>query len=288
MNWHKKERYFVAEVSSNHYQDLQRCFEFIDVASEIGCAAVKFQLFKVKKLFAPEVFIAKPQVKEREKWELPVAFLPELAQRCREKNIHFAVTPFYLKAVEELEPYVDFYKIASYELLWLDLLKACAQTQKPVVISTGMAEMDEIRQAVDTLRRAGCKDLTVLHCTSAYPTPPEECNLAAIQTLRNALGCDIGWSDHSVSPAVIHRAIDRWDAQFIEFHLDLDGKGAEYAQGHCWLPHQIQTAIRSTEEGQSADGNGIKVPVPSEQSDRVWRADPTDGLRPLKEIRQNL
>lgn len=288
MSWFNPQPYFTSEVSSNHYQDINRCFEFIDVSSEIGCAAVKFQLFKARELFSPEVFRARPEVKEREKWELPVSFLPDLSARCKEKNIHFSMTPFYLKAVEELEPYVDFYKVASYELLWHDLLKECAATGKPLVISTGMAEMDEIKAAVDVIMEAGCQELLVLHCTSAYPTPPEECNLAAIKTLRDALGCDIGWSDHSRTPGVIHRAIDHWGAKFVEFHLDLDGQGAEYKTGHCWLPDEIGAVIKSTSLGLNADGDGHKAPVASELPDRVWRADPTDGLRPLKSIRNNL
>ena len=99
-------------------------------------------------------------------------------------------------------------------------------------------------------------------------------------------GCEVGWSDHTVEPAVIHRAIHRWGARIIEFHLDLDGKGEEFEAGHCWLPDQIAAVIRDVKKGFEADGNGIKEPVPSELSDRMWRADPSDGLRPLKGIRE--
>src|SRR5690606_10739479 len=126
--------------------------------------------------------------------------------------IQFSVTPFYLDAVEELRPHVDFYKVASYELLWHDLLRTCARTGKPVVLSTGMATMDEIAAAVAATREAGCTDLTLLHCTSSYPTPAGQCNLAAIQTLRETFGCKVGWSDHSVDPGVVSRAIHRWGA----------------------------------------------------------------------------
>jgi sialic acid synthase SpsE len=125
----------------------------------------------------------------------------------------------------------------------------------------------------------------LLHCTSAYPTPYAEANLAAIETIRQATGCEVGWSDHTVEPAVIHRAIHHWDAKVIEFHLDLDGNGEEYVAGHCWLPEQIGTVITDVGKGFIADGNGVKEPVPSELSDRLWRADPADGLRPLKELR---
>lgn len=276
--------HFIAEVSSNHSRDLDRCFEFIQRSADAGCSSVKFQLFRIDELFAHGALPAREMARRRN-WELPFEFLPKLAQRCREVGIQFACTPFYLDAVSELEPYVDFYKIASYELLWDALLIACAKTGKPVILSTGMALMDEIQHAVAVLRNNGCTSLTLLHCTSAYPTPYAEANLAAIETIRQATGCEVGWSDHTVEPAVIHRAIHHWDAKVIEFHLDLDGNGEEYVAGHCWLPEQIGTVITDVGKGFIADGNGVKEPVPSELSDRLWRADPADGLRPLKELR---
>lgn len=279
---------FISEVSSNHAQNLQRSFDFIDRSADAGCAAVKFQLFKVESLFSSEALQAKPDLLKRKDWELPLDFLPKLAERCRRRGIQFSCTPFYLDAVRELEPSVDFYKIASYELMWDDLLAACARTGKPVILSTGMANMSEILHAVDVLRANGCAHPTLLHCTSAYPTPYAEANLAAIETLRNQTGCEVGWSDHTVEPAVIHRAIDRWGATVIEFHLDLDGEGEEYAAGHCWLPDQIGAVIQDVRKGLAADGQGVKEPVPSELPDRAWRADPSDGLRPLKSTRKTL
>lgn len=277
---------FVAEVSSNHQRDLARSLAFVDTAAAVGCDGVKFQLFKIDQLFAPEILARSEEHRRRRAWELPVEFLPSLAARCRQHNILFGCTPFYLEAVEELRPYVDFYKIASYELLWSDLLAACAGTGKPVALSTGMATLEEVQTAVTLLRQAGCQDLTLLHCVSGYPTPPEQCNLAAIETLRRACACNVGWSDHSASPAVIYRAVHRWQASMVEFHLDLDGTGDEYRTGHCWLPDQIAPVIRAIRLGLAADGDGQKVPLPSELSDRDWRADPSDGLRPMKWLRQ--
>ena len=276
---------FIAEVSSNHHCDLSRSFDFIDTAADAGCSAVKFQLFKIDQLFSPEVLARSESHRKRKEWELPLEFVPELAKRCSDVGVEFSCTPFYLDAVNELKPYVAFYKIASYELLWDDLLAACARTGKPIILSTGMALLGEIQHAVEVLRKNGCPSPTLLHCTSAYPTPYTEANLAAIETIRQATGCEVGWSDHTVEPAVIHRAIHHWGAKVIEFHLDLDGKGEEYASGHCWLPDQIGAVIQDVNKAFLADGNGIKEPVPSELADRLWRADPSDGLRPLKELR---
>ncbi len=278
--------FFIAEVSSNHSQDIDRAIEFIDSASKIGCNAVKFQLFKVNKLFAPEILQKSEQHRDREKWELPLEFLPIISNVCKEKNIQFGCSPFYIEAVNELEPYIDFYKIASYELLWDDLLVACASKRKPVIISTGMANLDEIKHAVKTLRNNNCEPI-VLHCTSAYPTPYKEANLSALETIRKSIGCEVGWSDHTVEPGIIHRAINKWGAKVIEFHMDLEGKGEEFDSGHCWLPDQIGPVINEIRRGEFGDGNGIKEPAPSEISDRLWRTDPSDGLRPFKSIRNS-
>jgi len=277
---------FIAEVSSNHNRDLERSKRFIKTAADIGCDGVKFQLFKIDKLFAPEILKKSEKLRKRKIWELPVEFVPELASFAHEIGIKFSCTPFYLKAVDELEPYVDSYKIASYELLWDNLLEKVARTKKPVVLSTGMTYMDEVKKAVEILRNSGCKDLTILHCVSGYPTPPNEANLSAINILRQELKCNVGWSDHSVNPGVIHRAIHKWGANMIEFHLDLEGKGKEYKTGHCWLLKDIKNVIKAVQYAFEADGTGEKKPTPSEISDRDWRADPKDGLRPLRIVRK--
>ncbi|MEJ1968013.1 MAG: N-acetylneuraminate synthase family protein [Rhizomicrobium sp.] len=276
---------FIAEASSNHDRDLVRALAFVDAAAAAGCDAVKFQLFKIDRMFAPEILCRSAKHRARKQWELPFSHLAPLAARCALRGVQFSCTPFYIEAVEELRPYVAFYKIASYELLVVPLLEACARTGKPVVLSTGMATMEEIAGAANTLKRAGASDITLLHCVSAYPTPAAEANLSAIAAIRDATGCKVGWSDHTRRPAVIERAVHRWGAACVEFHLDLDGDGAEYAAGHCWLPGEIAPVIARIRESAVADGTGFKGPQPSELADRDWRADPRDGMRPLRHIR---
>lgn len=276
---------FIAEVSSNHNRNINRSLAFIEKAAEIGCSAVKFQLFRIEELFASEILAKSKEHSDRKKWELPPDYLPIISDRCHELGIQFACTPFYIDAVNELYPFIDIYKIASYELLWDDLLNACANTGKPVILSTGMATLDEVHHAVNELRRSGCKNLTLLHCSSSYPTPASDCNLAAIETLRNTFFCSSGWSDHSVNPGVIYRAVHRWNASIVEFHMDLDGTGEEFKLGHCWLPNNIKSVIDCIRTGLLADGSGEKIPANSEISEREWRADPSDGLRPLLKTR---
>jgi sialic acid synthase SpsE len=278
---------FIAEVSSNHARSLDRCLEFVDTAARIGCDAVKFQLFRIDELFAPEILMRSETHRQRKDWELPTEFLAPIADHCQRRNVEFTCTPFSLRAVEDLRPFVKRYKIASYELTWPALTEACAKTDKPLILSTGMAMPEEIAAAVTTFRRAGGKDLTLLHCVSGYPHPCEDANLAAIETLRRENHCPVGWSDHSALPGVIQRAIHRWGAAVVEFHLDLDGTGDEFKTGHCWLPETIGRVIAEIRDGLRADGTGVKRPMPAEIADRDWRADPSDGLRPLKALRAN-
>jgi len=278
---------FIAEASSNHGRDLARALSFVDAAADARCDAVKFQLFKIDRMFAPEILAQSAPHRARKDWELPLAHLASLAEHCARRNIAFSCTPFYVEAVEELRPFVDFYKIASYELLVAPLLEACAKTGKPIVLSTGMATLDEITKAVECLKSAGAQDITLLHCVSAYPTPPDQANLSAIASIQAATGVPVGWSDHTRKPSVIERAVHRWNAPVIEFHLDIDGVGAEYAAGHCWLPQEIAPVIARIREAVTADGTGFKTPQPAEADDRDWRADPADGMRPLRHIRQS-
>lgn len=279
--------HFIAEVSSNHSRNLERCLAFVDAAADAGCDAVKFQLFRVEKLFAHEILARSKKHRERKFWELPAEFISPIAARCNEKNIDFCCTPFDLDAVRLLAPYVKCYKIASYELLWKPLLRACAATGKPIILSTGMANIDECREAVKTVVEAGCKDITLLHCVSHYPALPEEANLGCLRTLQTTCSCRVGWSDHTVNPGVILNAVFGYGASVVEFHLDLDGRGAEFSAGHCWLPAEIARVIQATRDGESARGNGIKTFSPSETDERLWRADPEDGLRPFKEVRSH-
>ena len=282
-----KKVYIVSEVSSNHSRDINRAKKFIEISKQVGCDAVKFQLFKVDKLFAPEILAKSKEHRKRKEWELPVEFLPELSSYAHSLNMAFSCTPFYLEAVKELEPFVDFYKIASYELLWDELIIECAKTGKELVLSTGMATLGEIEHAIDIYKKHSDAKLTLLHAISGYPTPIKEANVSAIKTLREAFKCDVGLSDHSVSTAVLLRAVFKYDATMIEFHLDIDGKGEEFKPGHCWLPNDIKNSIRLINEGYLADGDGIKKPAQSELADRMWRADPADGLRPFKTIRES-
>jgi sialic acid synthase SpsE len=273
----------IAEIGSNHNRDLARARELIDASADVGCGAAKLQVFRVEDLFAPAVLERRADLRARREWEFPMELLDPIADRCRARGLALGATPFGLWAVEPLAARVDFLKVASYELLWHELIRACAATGLPLIVSTGMATVDEVEAALQAARDAGARELTLLHCVSGYPTPPEQANLAAIATLRERTGCPVGWSDHTGSAGVVQRAIRRWGATDVEIHVDLDGAGRE-AGPHNWTPAAVG-ALGEAEEAAEADGDGRKVPMPVEEPDVAWRADPADGLRPLRSVR---
>lgn len=282
----------IAEISSNHNRDLARALKLIETAAEVGCQAVKFQLFKLDQLFAPWALHKKPELRARKEWELPVSWLPTLSRTAHDCGLEFACTPFYPAAIEELYDHVDFYKISSYQVLQHNFLRQVAQTGKPVVLSTGMATLPEITRAVDALCGGNCMDITLLHCVSAYPAPPSECNLATIGALREMFRPNysvrhIGWSDHSNSVPVVMQAVLGQQADVIELHFDLaDQDGVETQMGHCWTPEEVKYLQGWLQRATSAVGFPGKFINASEYHERMWRSDPYDGLRPLLETRK--
>jgi sialic acid synthase SpsE len=285
---------FIAEVCSNHNNDLTRALALIDTAADLGCTAVKFQLFRLDKLYTPEALNHSnyyQMLQDRRAWELPLEWLPSLANHCRQRGIRFGCTHFYLDAVDELLPYVDFYKVASYNLLDIGLLTKVAQTGKPIMLSTGMATVSEIADAVKILD--SCQSVALLHCVSTYPTPLSECQPLAIKYLyRYMVGHPqwrVGWSDHTVKPGAIYHFTLASNVRVVEFHLDLDGKGNEYGLGHCWLPGGIGPVIEAVKDAISVMADPPTGDFSeAEEKERLWRADPGDGLRPLREMRKRL
>lgn len=269
---------FIADIGSNHNGDFNRCIELIDKAKWAGCWGVKFQVFRGNELYAD-----KNKAKEAEKSALPSHFIPDLSAHAITAGLEFGATPFSISAAISIQRYSTFVKISSFDLLRLDLIKRCAEMHLPIIISTGMASPLEVKKAIDTCRGVGNCDITLLHCISRYPAMPEDCGLTEIKTMgAHYLNCDIGWSDHTAEPGVIHQAIFQ-GARVIEFHLDLDGTGWEAEHGHCWMPSEIKRVIYDSKVAYKAGLNADAFFTTD--GERQQRADPEDGLRPMKEVR---
>ena len=280
---------FITEVCSNHNGSLKRALKFIDFAKKNKFYAVKFQLFKINKLYSSDAKKIYKIAKKKQIRELPKNFIPKLFKYCKKKKIKFSCTPFDIESVKYLKKYVDFYKISSYEMSWPLMLKECAKTNKPVVLSTGMANFKEVKRSVKILKKFNCKKIILLHCVSSYPANVNMCNLNSINFLKKKFRYQVGWSDHTVNELLVYSAVKNHDADYVELHVDIDGKGWENKGGkHCWLPNKVEKLMNYLNNENKIDGLYNKKPSSIEIKERKLRADPIDGLRPIKKYRKGM
>jgi N,N'-diacetyllegionaminate synthase len=194
--------FLIAEIGANHEGDIQVAKQMVREAARAGADAVKFQTYKAEKI----VSRAETQrFAHFQRLSLSDSAFAELAAEARENNVLFMSTPFDLDAVEFLDPLVPAFKIASGDLTFVPLLESVAAKGKPIVLSTGMASLEEIRSALDTIQCAGeysreemRERVVLLHCVTSYPTAPEEANLRAIGRLREEFNLPVGYSDHTL------------------------------------------------------------------------------------------
>jgi pseudaminic acid synthase len=225
--------FIVAELSANHNQSLQRALAIVDAAADAGVHAVKIQTYTADSmtldLDQKEFFISDPQSPWRGKSlhrlyqeaHTPFEWHKPIFERCRERHLIAFSTPFDEAGVDFLESLeVPCYKIASFENTDLPLIRKVAQTGKPLIISTGMATMAELAETVQAARDAGCRDLMMLKCTSAYPAAPEDCNLHTIAHMRERFQCPVGLSDHTLGIGVAVASV-ALGAALIEKHFTL-------------------------------------------------------------------
>lgn len=224
--------YIIAELSANHNGDIDRAFKILDMAKECGADAVKIQTYTQDTLTIDcdkEEFRIKGGLWDNRtlydlytEAHLPWAWHALLFKRAKELGITIFSSPFDTTAVDMLEDLgAPAYKIASFEAIDLPLIKYVAKTGKPLIISTGMADEEEIQAAVDTARHAGCKELALLHCVSGYPAPSEDYNLATLADMYKRFDVLVGLSDHTVENTTSITAV-ALGACLIEKHVTLD------------------------------------------------------------------
>ena len=259
---------FIADIGSNHNRDLDRIYCLIKTAKEVGCWAVKFQLFRPDDLYRE---LTPDRQAELELASLPWDFIRRISYLCKYYDLKFGCTPFSIEAVNYLAPYVDYFKISSYEILRLDLIRECAKYGKPIHISTGMATIIEIRDAMRATNRVA--GIELYHCRADYPTKYYNCVLHYLDSyLYN------GWSDHSCEEGVIYQAVAK-GIEHVEFHIDLeDMAGNESQHGHVWPPSKIKHVIQTAQIMDEADASCDYEMITEEE--RNQRADPLDGKRP--------
>lgn len=273
-----KKVFIIVEAGVNHNGSVELAKKMINVASACGADAVKFQTFKSElgiSKFAPKAEYQKRSTGNNEtqlemvrKLELDEEAHRELIAHCRKKHIKFMSTPFDNESVEMLQRLrLDIFKISSGEITRLPLLRKIGSLGKKVILSTGMADLKEIRDAVDILIKSGTKasSITLLHCNTEYPTPMEDANLKAIPTIAATFpGIQVGYSDHTmgIEAAIAAVAIG---AVVIEKHFTLDRKMKGPDHQASLEPDELKAMIRSIRNIEKALGDGIKRPSASEQ-----------------------
>ena len=259
------EPFIVAEVSANHNGDIECAKNTISEAKRCGADAVKLQTYTPDTMTINsknEDFIIKDGLWEgRNLYELyqeaytPFDWHEELYDFANDQDIICFSTPFDESAVELLESLDNpIYKVASFEVTDLFLLKTIAATKKPVIMSTGMANIEEIEEAVETLRMNGTTELAILHCVSGYPTEPKDANLKTIADLSERFECEVGLSDHTLSNACAISSISM-GASIIEKHFIIDRSLGGPDSSFSIEPDQLKNLKISTTEAWEAIGN---------------------------------
>ena len=267
----------IAEVGSNHNQDFDIATKLIGVAADAGADAVKFQTYSADTLYSkrtPEFSYLEGQDVHGliKSIELPRDWQQELAEYADKKGITFLSTPFDYAAVDELDEIgVPAFKFASFEITDLELLKYAASKQKKMIISTGMADLDEIEDAINTVRSVGNDDIILLHCNSLYPTPPEVVNLRAIATMREAFNLPVGFSDHTLGIHISLAAV-AMGACVIEKHFTLDRSLPGPDHSFAIEPDELKEMVRCVREIDKAKGNGIKMRSELEDEEMYLKA----------------
>jgi N-acetylneuraminate synthase len=268
--------YFIAEAGSNHDLKLDQAKQLVDVAAEAGADAVKFQTFKADRLY-PRSAGATDYLGDARtiheiirSLEMPLDWIPILAEHARARGLDFISTPFDLEAVAALVPHVPALKVASYEMTYHGLVQQCARTGKPLIVSTGTARLDEVREMLLAARHAGCRDIVVLQCTAKYPAPLSALNLRAMRTMAHDLDVLVGLSDHSREPLPGPMAAVAMGACVIEKHFTLSNQLPGPDHVYALEPGELAEVVRQVRAVERALGNGIKEPQPEEMELRAF------------------
>lgn len=264
----------IAEAGVNHNGNLERAKAMVTAAAEAGADIVKFQGFTAEGIVAAGAATADYQAKNTgartqmellRDLELSLEGMAEIAACCKQAGIEFLCTPFDIGMTGPLIGMgMKRIKVASGELTNHPALRHFAGFGLPVILSTGMAELAEVTAAVDVLKQAGCNDLLIMQCTSLYPAPAPTLNLRAIVTLREAFGCAVGFSDHSLGD---HAAIASvaLGASMIEKHFTLDRRLPGPDHLASLEPAELALMINRLRETADALGDGVKTPTPEER-----------------------
>lgn len=274
--------FVIAELSGNHLGSLESALRIVDHAATAGASAIKLQHYRPETITVrsslPEFALASGSIWDgRQLFDLyaeamtPWEWTGPLVERAREHGLEWFSSPFDPTAVDFLESFdPPAYKIASFELVDLPLIRLVGATGRPVVMSTGMASLQEIDDAVEAVKASGCRELILLRCNSAYPAEPAEMGLVSIEFLRERYECQVGLSDHTLdtTSAIVAVALG---ATVIEKHLtESRGRGGPDA-AFSLEPNEFEGLVKSAETARQARGTVRFGPTEREKSSLVFR-----------------
>lgn len=278
-----KKPFIVAEMSGNHNHSLKRALEIVEAAAAAGAEAIKLQTYTADTITLDvedgDFFIDDEDNlwRGRSLYDLykeaytPWEWHEPIFKRCRELGLIAFSTPFDETAVDFLETLdVPCYKIASFELIDLPLIRKVAATGKPMIISTGMASVAEIDETVRGAKEAGCKDIILLKCTSSYPASPEDSNLLTIPHMQKLFNCPIGLSDHTMGIGAAVAAI-ALGACFIEKHFTLSRADGGVDSAFSMEPEEMRQLVIETERAWQALGQISYSPGEQESKSLKFR-----------------
>jgi N-acetylneuraminate synthase len=265
--------YTIAEISANHGQNLDRALRLVDAAAAAGFSAIKLQTYTPDTMTKPGLYkIERGAWAGRDLYELyqegalPLAWHAPIFRQARARGIDFFSTPFHPQFVPFLENLgVSRYKIASFEITYLDLIEACARTGKPIIISTGMANLSEIETAYTVAEEAGCTDITLLRCTSSYPAKPEDANLSSLRVLRETFPrARIGFSDHTLGNTIGVAAL-ALGARVFEKHITIAADDTTLDASFALTIPELHSYINSLHMAAAAIGNPVFGPASQDE-----------------------
>jgi len=272
--------FIVAEMSGNHNQSLERALEIVDAAAESGVQAIKLQTYTADTLTIKGAYTITDKQSlwyGRDLYDLyqeahtPWEWHKALFDRAKEKGIVCFSTPFDETAVDFLEKLGNpIYKIASFEINHIPLLKYVAQTNKPVIMSTGASTLAELEEAVNTLRENGCTDLTLLKCTSTYPATPENTNLLTIPHLKQLYDCKVGLSDHTLGIGVAIASI-ALGVTVIEKHFCLSRAEGGVDSAFSMEPQEMKMLVEEVNRAYLALGKISYGVLEAEKNSRIFK-----------------
>ncbi|SFC64446.1 N-acetylneuraminate synthase [Algibacter lectus] len=273
----KRETLIIAEAGVNHNGDINLAKKLIDAAANAGVDYVKFQTFNSKKLVSKNAQKAtyqkentgnavESQLAMLQKLELSKDAHYDLIEYCKSKNIKFLSTGFDLDSIQFLNDLnIDLFKVPSGEITNLPYLRTIGGLKKPVIISTGMADMQEIEAALEVVLKSGTTldNITILHCNTEYPTPMQDVNLTAMLNIKEKFNVAIGYSDHTLGIEIPIAAV-ALGAKVIEKHFTLDNAMEGPDHKASLNPAELKAMVDAIRNLEVALGNGIKVPSQSE------------------------